>query len=424
MNNIRLKSLVCCVGLLMASHHAFAEQTSMQALSDAELSQVEGQALMSLNYISPTDTANQMKGQNVGFYKLGMEAEIELNANIKRLQLGCGGINGAGGCDIDIENLSLSGIADDRNGRVASSAKLTNPFLEFAVKSPDSAAKREIVGLRLSAEKALGMLTAGVENSDKPNGINSLSGFLKTKETTGMGYTNSRPMSYSDTGLEITGNVDACLGLCARLPLSSNDYNLTLDSTTAPIIIGSTTVNGTRKSSVDLTGIANIDQLNFNGRLKAQVTVLNLTKEVSGNITGLTANLKISQNLGFIHKIPLNNPFSLSLQSQNVWWPGAEVTAQKGWWMAFEDAVDIGNVTPSKGIDITNDVLKQVIAPLSNSLSTTDVPRCNIFDCLVGPSLGIGNIHLPNTTVNFPLKDLQLANQSFAPNCYGSLKFC
>lgn len=92
--------------------------------------------------------------------------------------------------------------------------------------------------------------------------------------------------------------------------------------------------------------------------------------------------------------------------------------------MAFEDPVDIGNVTPSKRIDITNDVLRQVIGPLSTALSTTAVPSCQALDCLFGSSLEIGNINLPNTSVNFPLKDLQLKNQDFAPNCYGSLKFC
>ncbi len=430
---IKISKMILIFGGFFVSNHSFANlphTEGMIELNDTELSKVQGQALMSLGYIAPNDAANKMQGQGVGFYKLGMEAELELNANIKKLQLGCGGINGAGGCDIDIDNLSLSGLADTREGRAGSSAKLTNPFLEFAIKNPDAASTREVVGLRLSAEKVLGMLTAGTENSETPNGINSLSGFLKTKATTGLGYTNSRGMSYTDTQMPITGNVDVCvLFFCGRLPLSSTDYNLTLQSTTAPIQVDSATINGMRQSSVNLTGKAYIDRLNFGGRLKAGVKVpllgtLNLEKQVNGDITGLTANLSISESLGYIHKIPLNNPFSLSLQSQNVWWPNAEVTAQRGWWMAFEDAVDIGNVTPSKGIDITNDVLKQVVGPLSNALATTAVPSCQALDCLLGSSLEIGNINLPNTSVNFPLQDLQLKNQDFAPNCYGSLKFC
>ncbi|WP_228140703.1 hypothetical protein [Acinetobacter sp. TGL-Y2] len=69
----------------------------MQALSDRELSDVNGQALMSLSYLAPADNANPMKNisnNNVGFYKLGLEADVELNANIQNVQLGCGGFNG------------------------------------------------------------------------------------------------------------------------------------------------------------------------------------------------------------------------------------------------------------------------------------------------------------------------------------------
>ena len=143
--------------------------TTMQPLTDAELAATEAQALMSLSYIAPADAANaeRLRGgdPNIGFYRLGMEATLELNANIKRLQLGCGGANGADGCDIDLENVSLSGVKLDSNGallpmtreeRASSSAKLTNPFLEFAIKNPDQASLREVVGLRLCTEDALG----------------------------------------------------------------------------------------------------------------------------------------------------------------------------------------------------------------------------------------------------------------------------
>ena len=164
----------------------YAESTTLQHMSDAQLAETTGQALMSLSYIGPADVTNleskRLGGdKNIGFYKLGLEAELELNANIKKLQLGCGGVNGAGGCDIDIDNLSLSGIADTRIGRTSSSAKLTNPFIEFAIKNPQSASQREIVGLRLSAERAVGLLTAGLENSNQANGINSLSGYMKVQ---------------------------------------------------------------------------------------------------------------------------------------------------------------------------------------------------------------------------------------------------
>ena len=129
---------------------AYADST-LVPMSDAELSATRGQALMSMSYIAPNDSANLEKlrdsSSNVGFYKLGLEAELEINANIRKLQLGCGGVNGAGGCDIDFDNVSLSGVADTREGRVASDAKLTNPFLEFAIKNPNSASTHWWAGL-------------------------------------------------------------------------------------------------------------------------------------------------------------------------------------------------------------------------------------------------------------------------------------
>lgn len=406
---------------------SIAQATTLQILDDSALSEITGQALLSLTYTAPTDLVNKMPGQSVGFYKLGMEADLELNANIEKLQLGCGGVNGPNGCDIDIDHLSLSGAADTNNGRASSSAQLTNPYLEFAIKNPDSASTREIVGFRLSAEKVLGLLTLGDQNSDKPNGINSLSGYMKINPSIGTGYTAPRNMTYADTGMTIDGNVKACMGFCMNLGFKSNDYNLALESAKADIFLNGATVNGTRMSSVNLSGYANIYPLNFSGDLKASLNFLggliNLQKKVDGSITGLKADITVDQNLGYLHVLNINNPVSLSLQSQQIWWPGAEAAANTGWWLAFEDSVDIGNVTPADQIQVTDDVLKQVVNPISDFIKKNP-PTCNVLNCLFGSDLSVGTVNLPNTTLDFPLKDLQLKNQSFAPNCYGGLKFC
>lgn len=42
-----------------------------------------------------------------------------------------------------------------RDGRAATSAKISNPFLEFAIKNPNSASTREVVGFRVGAEKLM-----------------------------------------------------------------------------------------------------------------------------------------------------------------------------------------------------------------------------------------------------------------------------
>ena len=79
---------ICLPLTLGISSLAFAN-SQLKTLSDSELADVNGQALMSLSYLAPRDNANPMKNvsnNNVGFYKLGLEAELNLNANIKNLQ--------------------------------------------------------------------------------------------------------------------------------------------------------------------------------------------------------------------------------------------------------------------------------------------------------------------------------------------------
>lgn len=212
----RFKSLHLAMLTLgsLCLNSAYASDT-LHSLSDSEMSATTGQALMSLSYISPKDTANleALRTNNtdpnsggIGFYRLGLEAELELNANIRRLQLGCGGVNNGirnDVCDIDIENLSLSGLTTNADGspmtreqRASSSAKITNPFIEFAIKNPGKASTREVVGLRLSAEKLQGLLTTGTENSSTPNGIKSISGFMRVQsDSSGYVYGKASTMA-------------------------------------------------------------------------------------------------------------------------------------------------------------------------------------------------------------------------------------
>lgn len=95
MNNKYLS--IAFLGVIsFCGNSVYANSLTLQSMSDSEMSAITGQALMSLSFIAPTDAANlerQRAGgrQNIGFYRLGMEAELELNANIKKLQLGCGG---------------------------------------------------------------------------------------------------------------------------------------------------------------------------------------------------------------------------------------------------------------------------------------------------------------------------------------------
>lgn len=176
----------------------------MVELSDADMSNEVGQALLGMSFTAPSGAGTGATTSDYGYYKLGLEAKMELNLNVRNLQLGCGGRNGPGNCDIDIENLSLSGPANGKVvsgtpalngtptwtvGRPNTSAVLTNPFMEFAVKNPNTASTREVVGFRFSAEEILGHMTAGTINDADVNGlstgggIKSFSGYIKVGQT-------------------------------------------------------------------------------------------------------------------------------------------------------------------------------------------------------------------------------------------------
>ena len=329
---------------------------SLQALSDDEMSQVEGQALMSL-----TSTPDAAKKLN--FYRLGMEANIDINANIKKLQLGCGGTNGAGGCDIDIDNLSLTGLNPVDGEYAGSSATLKNPFIEFAVKNPTSASTREIVGFRVGALEALGLLSLGENpNSNNPSddkGINSLSGNLT------LNLKNTQMLDIRACGGLLV------FGVCGGLWL-----------------YGSAKIRDTQKTLV-FNRDSQIDDL---GPLTADATILGLTLS--------NVHLK-NQTLRAIHQIALKSDdgsgtkdFYLSLQKEAVNWPTTasagwnNIAAQKGWWLALPE------------ITIEN-------ARATQQVSLSGVG--SIFGALFGTQVDVQGIDLGQQPVK---------------NCYGSLKFC
>ena len=502
-----------------------ATSTTLVSLSDEQLSEATGQALMSLSYIAPTDTANLERQRvggntNIGFYKLGLEAELELNANIKKLQLGCGGSNGAGACDIDIDNLSLSGLADTNTGRASSSAKLTNPFIEFAVRNPNSASTREIAGLRLSAEKVMGLLTAGTENSTTPNGINNISGFMRVQSdnsgyiygkanTAARKFIASPNATYIVDGVSQTYNnqvqgkvkVTGLWPLVSPLTFATTDGGFNVPAmTNIPFIRSGVVVNGNRVNSLPLQAVLNVPKIQVDWRgvypENGQVTYANPVESpvdwsfqvptgvqtqggsvravvtdcgflgclvapngkvlssvmMKGAIQGIKADVTINQGLGYIHSLPINSAFSLSLQSQALKWPGSYAganpertnvdgtinsavpatisdVAQKGWWMSFSDPINLGSVDPIKEIDVAP-LFPQIATQITNylmdednaaSLSITQLG--NVITNAGDINVGIGTLNV-SQALTLTLNDLQLNGQNFAPNCYGSMKFC
>lgn len=437
------KSLIL---ILITATLGFSQSYAMTALNDDELAEVEGQALMNLEYTAGsngTDSLGQSYTQsNLGFYKLGLSAEIEMNANIKKLQLGCGGSNNSirAGCDIDIDNLSLSGIPEAGQERPETSAKLTNPFIEFAIKNPTSAATREVMGFRVSAEKIVGLLTAGT-NDGTPNGINTLSGYMKIAPATGSTKTQETPFTQSLTGKV---NIDGCFN-CPRTFVTSNSTikipSMPVNFTTKEAIL-----NGSRLTSVNVKALADVPTISLtenSGNMKAVVQgttwvafipLNNFTisdMRVNMQISGLKTDIALNQSLGLIHSLPLNNPVSLSLQKSKLFWPKEQAVAEQGWWLAVNDPVQLGTLNASENyaVDI-NPILPNVATYLSDwfDVNPLHVDFGSAVSALFTSKLvsNVGPVELGRLpALPLPLNNIPLgASQNVISNCYGGLKFC
>lgn len=435
-----LAFLVTMLALLPTTVNA-----ELSTLSDAELSAQSGQALFLMDKITGTGTSGTSgTGENgITFYKMGLDAVLDINANIKKLQLGCGGVNGPG-CDIDIDNLSLSGPESCAGGRVNCSAQLVRPFVQFAIKGDDNPATRQIVGYRLSAEEAIGLLSAGYQDASQTrdqsrSGINSLSGYMNLASASGTGTTAQRNMTQADAG-QLTGRVNINYYLFSGMSdFYTNNYTIQVNPSSASFVTAPTQISGKRMTAANLLATATVNDITIqcppgqtNQCLDAYASALgglNLKEGVAGTIRGVKAAVRFSQALNLIHKIPVNNPFSLSMQAQDVLWPGAAAQAKTGWWMAFEDPIDIGNVSASDPIQITNAVLQQLVGPI-NTVLYNNPPSCAALNCLTGTTLNTGVINLstyfsnPANYLDMPLSDLKLSAQNVLPNCRGSAKFC
>lgn len=451
-NGIKKSILTSCLLMTMFSTHTWASNDSLIEMTDNELSSIQGQALLSLGFTAP-NASNPL--QNFGYYKLGLEAKMELNANIRALQLGCGGRNGADGCDIDMENVSLSGPPDGKladgtptwsKGRANTSAVITNPFIEFAIKNPNSASTREIAGFRLSAEEILGYLTAGTRNDIDGNGlstgggINTFSGFIKVGETPVNAFTDPAIFGTSDDQA-IYANVRINTILWNERTAFSNINKMTPDRPgyeAPPSNANIFTYNGQRIWGINVprqevafnfpetivTG-SRMKQLNlvvkdvpipripigrdsgginmsldeavvgvntatfFMGANNSQGTyaycAANYSPGTCSYITDLKANVQVKQNFNLIHNLPISSGGYLALQNTALMWPGADPNdiAQPGWWLSFKDPLDFGALNPTTGIPM-QDVLPQIATFITNYLSNQN----NRIDVGIGDAIG------------------------------------
>lgn len=416
------------LGAMVAIACAAGNANAMTELDDQQLSQVEGQALFALSSVKDDS-------QGINFYKLAFDASIDLNLNAQSLQLGCGGVNGAGGCDIDISQISFGCITgasgncislpatltnqangkdynnDLSNQNALKNFVLTNPFFQFAIKNSDSAAKREVVGVRIGAEHAEGPMSFGA--------LNSFSGYFTGKANLNMlGENNVSPVSKANAYYK---NASAFLGLNNSDILELGIYNIyyrdvTMDYATVKRENLDVSVVGNRVTQASINGLAlggvvddiiasvkvneicvrtaigTCSILIGDGAANALLPVLkkDIGNYIKGELaTGLgttAANLnsyQLKYNLSNVHQIDVDsNTFGIALSKEMIKYPGYAEAVSRGWSMYLQDA-------------FTLDITDKVSTLVQNIAATPNAREGNIT--LLAPAYR---------------------------NCYGEMKFC
>jgi len=347
----------------------------MQAMNDESLSKITGQALFVSDKIDPSGAP--LSPTDFTFYRMGMDIELALNANIDKLQLGCGGFNetlASNSCDIDWDFVRFMGRNGSTAGNpVTSDFKLVRPYIEIAIRNDSSFSQREVAGIKFGSELADGYVgigrryQAGQVNqehggtcgSGSPNerlachsGINQLSGYMNIE------LSGEFPVT-----IPLAGSATACFG-----DVSSNS------NCNTPFF---TEVAGSRISELYIPGVE-----------------LTLSNNLLFSLFGITSSFSsIRQNQRFVHGFSLENTsdYFMSFQRESISYPtydksGHAAPTNPGWWM---------NVPSVRVVDFVGDTIERSIG---EALEGFSAPGPLVFNSEL--------------------------NQTPPTNCYGSSIFC
>jgi len=422
-----------------ASVARFSGNTRLAALDDASLAGIGGQAgsLFLADKITPNELAGGSSANftNFTYYRMGMDVKMDMNLNIAKLQLGCGGVNdmlNGPGCDLDIDYMGFMGLnaANDRPSTAGPDSvfSLTRPYIELAIKN-DGTAQREVVGIKVGAQKINGAIRLGrdytgyggygqesslvnAENGGTCNpsattgagvvachsGVNSLSGFLAGVELSAGFLARAQ---ICDILLScwlfgpITLDIDGCLGRINFSPCTTGDTPFFVEA-------GGTRLNYLHVAAAQL-------------RLKTSV-VIPITLEGYGQLILDTRQ---------IHYLltPNASDFFLSFQRERVSWPRYEKAPPP-------NNVAFDNCNPAYGQVPTNGRCSSAYSEPANTgwwLSAGNVKMLNLQpgNRIVLPgSLTLGDLlgalgPSSNLIIDNPKLDFVAQR-----NCYGSQIFC
>ncbi len=427
---------------LLVALYASPSTASMVAMDETELENVSGQGL----FWSDKITGSELAGSNAystpfTFYRMGLDGELALNANLGKMQLGCGGvndfINAPAACDIDIDYASLMGRNGTNPGNPLSSFKLTRPYLELAIKN-DGTANREIVGLKIGAQAADGAITSGRRYT--VNGAVNQENSLGWSEPTNA---NTQPVRTAgancNTGASVNSGVLGChSGINSVSGFLGAEMSISLrvqGRVCVFICIGLDAWGCTGRTTFggDNCGTAKGDALfvDMGGTrmqgLGLRSALLNLND--GGVLTSIITEGYASLNLDLrlVHKLTFDNggDFGISFQREPVAYPRyskmtptAEMTAN-GTYPSAMDACATANYDTTR--------CASAYAVPTNTGWWLNAPQVKLLD-VINPSINVGDLSLGDALALFGAPGLVVNQGEFNmtpyKNCYGAARFC
>lgn len=385
---IRLQRLMTALVALVVMACSLPVNAAMTSLEDTKLADYTGQAFFQ---------ADKQTVNGFTFYKAGLDATLELNANVKNLELGR---TGAGNnVDLWAENVALGCTADNLGNCVDSSVAtqlrdfvLERPYFEFAIENDSSVTNRSVVGVRFGAESAEGPFSIGqfkvysgyltatsnIELQEQGKGRNPDDVAITCGPSTGPCPNSGTAWNdgVNTFGLEEPlrslglNNDQACvLSICAQF----RDLTVSFDAVqrnNLPVLLQGKRqtlayISGANFNSAveQLTGTLNIERsnsalsaglINFilpiiegqaNNKIKGQLyTNLGLAATYgawnnSGTQQAALEAYQIPYHVSNLHQVEVSSPlFGLSFQQKNVRYPGYAADMPVGWSMYLPDA--------------------------------------------------------------------------------------
>ncbi len=377
-------------GLLwMLPAFCYSGMQGMEALTDSDLAEVTGQALFVSDRIAATGAGTGATPTDFTFHRMGLDVELALNANIDKLQLGCGGFNesiAANACDIDLDFVRFMGRNGSQPGNpVTSDFKMLRPYIELAIINENSPSLREVVGVKIGAQSVDGFLGVG---RDYLNTNGTPSGLTNAEHGGVCNATDGAGAQACHSGINrISGSLGA--ELSAQVPLTVELAFITLANET--VCLGNTSFTN------DVCGAGDEFFTTITGTRLATLDLQSIPLQLSGGLIstiGIDEGYAwITESLRFVHGFSLEDTsdFFISFQRQRVAFPtydktGFSTTANAGWWM---------NVPSVKILDMLAPRLTLGVAEL--------------LPALLQPGASLQNIELGQRAVS---------------NCFGGLQFC